>query len=56
MEDRWQRAIEHARTMLEIYMQIPTGIFGAMMISRDIDLYEAGDRSEALLEALEGIK
>lgn len=60
-EERWQKAIEHAREMLELYKKIPTGIFGAlhyikMMIRQSISLYGAGDRSEALLEALEGIQ
>jgi len=55
-KERWDKAIEHARRMLELYRQIPTGMFGAMMIQRDLDLYEAGDKSEALLESLESIE
>jgi hypothetical protein len=52
-EKRWEVAVANAREMLEAYKEIPTGVFGALMIQRDIDLYEAGDRSEALLESLE---
>jgi hypothetical protein len=55
-EKRWEKAIAHAREMLEIYKKIPAGFFGAAIISQDIALYEAGDRSEALLESLEGIE
>lgn len=35
---------------------LPMGVFGAAMISDAILLYEAGDRSQALLERLEGIE
>ena len=54
-DERWQKAINHAREMLEEYKKIPTGIFGALTIQEDIRLYENGDRSEALLESLEDI-
>ena len=54
-EKRWEVAVANAREMLKIYKEIPTGVFGAIMIQGDISLYEAGDRSEALLESLEGI-
>lgn len=54
-EERWDKAISHASNMLEIYKGIPGGLLGAMGIQTKIELYEAGDRSEALLEALEGI-
>lgn len=53
---RWEAAITHAREMLEIYKKIPAGMIGAAMIAQSITLYEAGDRSGALLESLEGIK
>lgn len=56
LENRWEKAIKHAREMLELYKTIPTGLFGAMMIQAKIDLYEKGDRSEALLEELESIE
>jgi hypothetical protein len=55
LDERWQRAVERAREILEIYKSIPTGIFGAMMIQQDLNLYESGDRSEALLKSLENI-
>jgi len=55
-DERWQKAIENARFMLEVYKETPMGMFGALAISQDIQLYEAGDRSEALLESLEGIE
>jgi len=54
-EERWQKAINHAREMLEEYKKIPAGALAAMMIQEDICLYENGDRSEALLESLEDI-
>lgn len=54
-QEGWDKAIAHAREMLEIYKTIPAGIFGAMMIAQSINLYEQGDRSDALLESLEGI-
>ncbi len=53
---RWNRAVEHARRMLEIYKSTPGGLLGAMGIQTKIELYEAGDRSEALLEAMEAIE
>jgi len=56
LKERWDKAIAHAREYLELYKIIPTGMFGAMMISDAILLYEAGDRSQALLERLEGIE
>ncbi len=57
MEDqgRWGRAIAHARKTLELYKEIPNGMFGAISIQGKIELYEAGDRSEALLLSLEAI-
>jgi len=56
MEERWDKAVIHAREMLEIYKKTPTGMFGAAAIAQSISLYEAGDRSEALLEVLEGVE
>jgi len=52
---RWDKAITHAREMLEIYKGIPAGAFGATMIARDIANYERGDRNQELLDDLEGI-
>jgi hypothetical protein len=54
--ERWDKAIKHAREMLGIYKSIPTGGFGVIVIQRDIDLYEHGDRSDALLKSLESIE
>jgi len=45
----------HARETLELYKEIPNGMFGAITIQTKIELYENGDRSEALLLAMEGI-
>ncbi len=53
---RFKRAYEHAEEMLEIYKQIPSGTFASMAIANDIRLYKAGDRSDALLESMEGIQ
>lgn len=54
-EERWDAAVAYAREMLEVYKEIPNGMFGAISIQTKIGLYEEGDRSEALLLALEGI-
>ncbi len=55
--ERWNQAIERAREFKSIYKELgPVGIFGLTAIANDIRLYEAGDRSEALLESLEGIE
>lgn len=54
-QERWGKAIAHARTMLEGYKAVPAGMFGAFMIAQSIKLYEDGDRSDALLEDLEGM-
>jgi hypothetical protein len=54
--ERWDRAIKHAKEMLELYKSIPTGGFGVIVIQRDIDLYNNGDRSKALLSSLESIR
>jgi hypothetical protein len=54
---RWENAIGHARYMLEVYKGLgPVGIFGAAVLTKIIAQYEAGYRSEALLEALENIE
>lgn len=56
-DERWEKAIKHAKYMLGVYQELgATGAFGAVLIQRDIDLYEKGDRSDALLEEIEGIK
>ena len=55
--ERWDRAIAHAREYLETYQgHGHTGVFGTLGIMTAIRLYEEGDRSEALLKALESIK
>ena len=57
MEERWRIAIERAREALAIYRSIgPVGYFGATMISLDIQRYDDGERTDDLLEELEGIK
>ena len=56
-QDRWEKAYERAKKYLDYYKEIgPAGMFGALMIQLKIQLYEAGDRSEALLEELEAIE
>ena len=54
--ERWDKAIKHAKEMLELYKSIPTGGFGVIVIQRDIDLYNNGDRAKALLGSLESIR
>lgn len=54
--ERWDKAIRHAREMLEIYKEIPTGVFGALLIQNAISRYENGERTKYLLVELEGIK
>jgi hypothetical protein len=57
VEERWQQAIEHAREYLGYYKEIgPTGMFGATIIAHNISRYENGERSQDLLDELEGIK
>jgi len=55
-KERFKKAYEYAKLMLEEYKCIQTGMFGAISIQHDIDLYEKGDRSDALLESMEGIQ
>lgn len=57
-QDRWEKAIAHARGRLIIYQELPggSGAFASIFIQERIELYEKGDRSDALLEAMEGIK
>lgn len=56
-DERWEKAIERARYMLGIYLELGApGAFGAILIQQNIDLCEKGDRSDALLESIEGIK
>jgi hypothetical protein len=55
--ERWEKAYERAKEYLGYYKDIgPAGIIGAMIICQKIQRYEAGDRSEALLEELEAIE
>ena len=56
-QERWEKAYEHAKDMLKAYRFLgPVGIFGAMHIAAQINLYESGDRSAELLEVLEAIE
>lgn len=56
-ESRWEKAVAHAREVLDQYVAIgPSGVFGATLITHSLDLYSEGDRSDALLESLEGFK
>lgn len=55
-EERWEEAVKHARTMLEIYKEIPTGIFGATLIAKAITRYEDGEKTNELLEELESFE
>lgn len=54
-DDRWDKAIENARFMLEEYKHIPSGIFGATAISLAISRYDNGERTSELLDELESI-
>lgn len=54
--ERWNAAIDNARFMLEEYKKIPAGIFGATMIASAIARYDSGERTNELLEELEGIE
>ncbi|WP_199614676.1 hypothetical protein [Paenibacillus alkalitolerans] len=56
LKKRWEDAIENARFMLEEYKKIPTGAFGATLIAQAITRYENGERTQELLEELEGIQ
>ncbi len=52
-DQQWVEAVEHARTMLEQYKQTgPPGTFAAITLATEIDLYEQGDRSDALFNSL----
>lgn len=53
---RWENAISHAREALRIYRNTPMGFIAASFIAGDIKRYEGGERSDELLEALEGIE
>jgi hypothetical protein len=54
-EERWQRAVENARFMIEEYRKIPMGMIGATFIAYAISRYESGERTHDLLEELESI-
>lgn len=53
---RWEDAIANAKFMLEEYKKIPSGGFGAITITQTIIRYENGERTDELLEELEGIQ
>ncbi len=53
--ERWEEAIANARYFLDEYRKIPTGMFGAIFIATAITRYENGERTQELLEELEGI-
>ena len=55
-QERWDKAIEHAKGMLELYRSIPMGFLGSSNIVVLLEWYEQGDRSESLLESLESIE
>ena len=55
-QERWDKAIEHANRMLELYRSIPMGFLGSSNIAVLLEWYEQGDRSESLLESLEKIE
>lgn len=55
-DERWDAAITHAREHREMYLEVPNGMFGAILIQADIYRYERGERTIELLEKLEGIK
>lgn len=55
-QQRWDKAVAHAKEMLELYLEIPTVRIGAAMIQQCIGLYEKGDRSKTLLNELENIE
>ena len=55
-QERWDKAIAHARECFEIYRTVPAGILAANLIASDIFKYKRGDRNPELLEDLEGIK
>lgn len=54
--ERWDKAIEHAKGMLELYRSTPMGFLGSSNIAVLLGWYEQGDRSESLLERLESIE
>jgi len=51
----WEYEINRAKEMLEVYKSIPTGLFGATIISQSIERYENGERTEDLYENLKNI-
>ena len=55
-QERWEKAIAHARYCRDVYMTVPAGVFAAIMMVGDIAKYDRGDRNPELLEDLEGIK
>lgn len=55
--DEWDRLEQRVRTILGQYLAIgPAGERGALMIYTKLDLYDKGDRSDALYESLEEVK
>ena len=55
-QERWEKAITHARECFKFYRTAPAGILAANLIASDIFKYKRGDRNPELLEDLEGIK
>ena len=57
LEERFEKSINNVRTTINLYKSIGlAGRVAVALIQQDINLYEAGDRSEALLKSLEGFK
>lgn len=49
----WEAADRHVRALVKLYEQIGIpGMLGAARLCTFVDLYEDGDRSEALYEAM----
>jgi len=55
-QEQWDEAVKDAKEVLEMYKEIPSGIFGAMNISEVLARYDRGERTKELYEDLKSIQ
>lgn len=48
----WNKAVENVQMLIEMYAQIPTGVFGLMTLNGYLRRYNAGERTDDLYESM----
>ena len=51
-EKDWDQALSNVQMLIEMYAQIPTGVFGLMTLNGYLTRYNAGERSDDLYESM----